>query len=884
MVGALIGRERELAELRVRATEHRLISVVGPGGVGKTALARAAAPELAPGFPMGVRVVDLTRVTGAAAVAAALAAQLGFDSWDALLGSPVDLPALLVLDNCEHVLDAAAAAVIQLLGSCPQLTVVTTSRAPLEVPGESIVALAPLPVPPAGAAADESAASPAVAMFLARARDAGVGVDAADPDGDLAAVADLCRRVDGLPLAIEIAAARARTMSVGELVERLAAPDGVNVLDRPRFRGDPRHRSVSDTIRWSYDLLPTDRAALLDALSVYVGPFTADGARAVAGAGDPDRALDDLVAASLVAVDTSEATTSYRLLDTVRSFARARLDERDAVAATHDRFVDSVLDRLRTLTSGSAAAWRPAIVRDLMASFDDLAAALQWCVAHDTDRTRAYRLCAPLWGIVHQGRADEIAGLIGLTLERWPDDGSPGGAQASAVLATAEYVTGSPRPGRDRAVAAAARLRRPGPPMVTLYRVLGQVERALGDLAASRAAFLTGAEVAHSLGSPAMAVELEIAAALVLADLGDVDPALVELDDSLARAEAIGSPLSVCWARTALGWVQLRRDPARAAPTIARALAEARECDFPVAVAVGLRSQAYERLLADDTAGAAAAATDLLHDLMQRGALSNGRLLLDATAAVAFRAGVDAWDVVAATARAAPITTVACAQFELVEMPATRARPQPRVDWLALARNVLAEVTDPPEPAHQPMNTPVAAAIRQSGGLAEFTYAGRSASLRVGKGVADLIRVIEADGRDLHCLDLAGAQVQEASTGPVIDAAARSDYERRIRDLQADIDEAEDANDFERAYRCQAELDALVDHLTAALGRGNRVRRAPDSAERARSAVTHRIRTTIRQVERLHPALGRHLSRSVNTGYYCSYRPELPVAWTVSST
>jgi hypothetical protein len=144
------------------------------------------------------------------------------------------------------------------------------------------------------------------------------------------------------------------------------------------------------------------------------------------------------------------------------------------------------------------------------------------------------------------------------------------------------------------------------------------------------------------------------------------------------------------------------------------------------------------------------------------------------------------------------------------------------------------------------------------------------------------MRLLEAGGREVSSLDLVAAGVEEHSTGDVIDATARRQYEQRIRDLQGEIDDAEANSDYERAYRHQVELDALIEHLTAAVGRGNRTRRGADTAERARSAVTHRVRTTIRQIERLHPSLGRHLDRSIRTGVFCSYQPERATVWSVT--
>ena len=437
-VGSLVGRDRELDELASRLRTSRLVTVVGPGGVGKTVLARAVALRVAPMFSMGVRYVDLTRVEEEASVPGALAAQLGFDSFDALLSSPADRPVLLVVDNCEHLLDAAARWLVQILGACQQPTVLATSRSPLELPGESVLPLAPLAVPAPGGD-DESC--PSVQLFFERSGQAGAVVGPTD----VPAVVELCRRVDGLPLAIEIAAARARTMSIPEIVRRLDA--SVDVLDRPRFRGDPRHRSVAATIRWSYDLLTPAAAGLFEELAVFAGPFSGSAARSVATVDAPsdfDALLDELTFASLVTVDTSGPQTLYRLLETVRHFALDRLRHRGALESTYDRFADHVVASVREIVRRGTDSWQPGVIRDLVAIFDYLAEALRWCTAHDSEPRRAYALCGTVWGIVNLGRADELADLARRTLTRWPDQGAPASAQCVAVLATAEYVTGHP--------------------------------------------------------------------------------------------------------------------------------------------------------------------------------------------------------------------------------------------------------------------------------------------------------------------------------------------------------------------------------------------------------------------------------------------------------
>jgi tetratricopeptide (TPR) repeat protein len=523
-------------------------------------------------------------------------------------------------------------------------------------------------------------------------------------------------------------------------------------------------------------------------------------------------------------------------------------------------------------------------------AFDDIAEAITHAVAHDQTSRRAYFLCGILWAIVHQYRAGDIVELGRSVMTRWPDDESPLAAQAIASLATAEYVTGHPDRAVSLAEGALARRPEPGPALIVLHRVLGQSTRALGDLERSEATFRAGAAIGHGVGLTAMALELDTAAALVGADRGDLERAMADIEEVVRRAEPIGSAITLSWAKTSLGWLLLRSDPSAALAIIEEALAEAQQIDYPVAVAVGLRSRAYAHLLSGDLPTAVSATSELLDDLLRRGALSNVRILFDVASAVAYRCGHPAWEQLAATTRSLPITTLAAAH-DLVGLPATTAAPWPRLDAIAEVRHIIRELVGlalaapVPAPAPAPAQ-PVRAAtgrawIAQLGDVWEFAFDRHTVAVRSAKGVIDIVRLIEAGGSEMHCLDLAEAGVEQASVGEVIDAKARRTYEQRIRDLQDDINEAEANSDYERSYRQQVELDALIEHLAAALGHGNRARRSTDTAERARSAVAHRVRITISRIGKLHPTLGRHLAHSVNTGIYCSYRPEQPTQWEI---
>ena len=197
----------------------------------------------------------------------------------------------------------------------------------------------------------------------------------------------------------------------------------------------------------------------------------------------------------------------------------------------------------------------------MLRGYDDLAEALRWCNRHDTDPQRAWRLCACMWAVVHQGRADDVVMVGRQTIERWPFDGSSVAGAAVATVATAEYVSGEPERAIALAEATLSGLASPSLAAVTLQRVLGQARRAVGDVQGALAAFTDGAELARTLDMPAMAIELDVAHAQVSADDGHVEEALPALRSSVEESIRIGSVINEAWARSCLGWVLLRVDP-----------------------------------------------------------------------------------------------------------------------------------------------------------------------------------------------------------------------------------------------------------------------------------------------------------------------------------
>jgi len=876
---SLLGRDAELADLVDRLGRHRLVTVVGPGGVGKTTLAREASRHVLDRFPLGTRFVDLARVDDEDAVAGNCAAQLGFASFDALLSSPADQPTLLIVDNCEHVLDAAATAMGRLLACCEMPTVLATSRSPLDLPGETLLALAPLAVP----TADDPAVSQAavVQLFLARARDAGASVRERDID----AVVRLCARLDGLPLAVEIAAARAGTMSVAELLARVE--EGLDVLDRPRFRGPRRHRSVSDLVAWSTDRLSPGSADLLERLAVLNGEFSGDTARRMSAPGTSfDEAFEELLHASLVSVDTTGDSTRFRLLDVVRRFAVARLQARGEFEDRYDRFVTEVVAVARHSPMGDGQEWGAESLRDAVERFDEIAAAIRWCLQRDRDPTRALSLCSFLLVVIEQGRAAEVLSLARRVFDRWPDAlgaRMPGAAEAMATLANAENLAGDPVVGLRLAREALDTVSVPALATVTLRQAIGDCSIALGDPVVAARAYAEAAAMARRLSLVPLALELELGHAQVRADSGEVEAALLAVDAVAAEAAAAGAVLTAVWASAVRAWIGLRTRRGDTATLIEASLAACREASYPNGIAANLRSLAFCRLLSDDLPGALDALESLRGEIVEQRSLANVRMLVDTAAAIAYRAGHRTWEHLAATVDTLPPATLVAARgFALVPLPETTARALSAGGALPVVRSLIADLREQrqPQPAGPSGSEP---RMRRAGDVWEIGFAGRTVTVRSSRGIETIARLVADPGHEIHCLDLMGAGVEQHSIDDVIDAAARRSYESRIRELQVEIDEAEADNDYARGERARAEFDALVDALTTALGHGGRSRRIGATTERARSAVTHRVRSAIRVLHQLHEPLARHLDRSVSTGVYCSYRPEHPTTWVVSS-
>src|SRR5829696_9146287 len=395
---AFVGREAEVRQVvdLLRREEVELLTLTGPGGTGKTRLALQAAAELLEDFADGVFFVPLAPLTASDLVPSAIASALGLRDEgerplpDRLRDFLTDKQLLLLLDNVEHVSDAASL-VADLLAAAPGLEVLATSRAPLRVRAEWEYPVAPLGLPPRQIPPPEQLVQyEAVRLFVARAQ--AVKPDFAVDDGNAAAVAEICRRLDGLPLAIELAAARCNLLSPREIAERLDA--SLATLAAGPRDAPARQQTLRATIDWSYELLSEGDKACFAAFAVFAGGATVAAAETVTGA-ELD-ALDRLVAKSLlVRHPYAHAPTRLAMLETVRAHARERFAasaDRDAVDERHYRYYRALVER----HGSERALWgrdREQHLAQLDSDIDNLHAGLRWAV-HKCDAERALAMVA----------------------------------------------------------------------------------------------------------------------------------------------------------------------------------------------------------------------------------------------------------------------------------------------------------------------------------------------------------------------------------------------------------------------------------------------------------------------------------------------------------
>lgn len=430
---SFVGREPEIARIDDLLGAGRLVTLVGPGGAGKTRLAREATGRWVDRMPDGVWIVELAPVTEAVEIVPTVLGAMGLrdapivdrpghraprDGIERLLDVLRDREAIIVLDNCEHLIGPAAELVETLLGACPRLRVVATSREPLAITGESLAPVPPLDLPAPGATAREAIEHPAIRLFADRAAavQPGFAVDAATVD----AVIEICRRLDGLPLAIELAAARLRSMPIDEIARRL--DDRFRLLTGGSRTALPRHRTLRAVVDWSWELLTEPERRLARRLAVFAGGATAESAAAVCGFDGVDPAdvpdgLAALVERSLLQVVPGTEPPRHRMLETIREYGLEQLDvagEVEQVRATHAAFFAGLAARADPLLRGpDQRAW----YRRLDADRDNVLAALRR-LGDSGDASGALRLVvALLWFWLLSGSREESTAWMGFALD-----------------------------------------------------------------------------------------------------------------------------------------------------------------------------------------------------------------------------------------------------------------------------------------------------------------------------------------------------------------------------------------------------------------------------------------------------------------------------------
>jgi predicted ATPase/transcriptional regulator with XRE-family HTH domain len=702
---SFVGRERELAAVRRLQAGTRLLTLAGPGGCGKTRLALELARELLWAYPHGVRLVELAAIADAAVLPQTVAAAFGLQT----VGLRPPLEAikeflrarylLLILDNCEHLLPACAHLAEALLRDCPTFSVVATSREPLGIAGEAVWRVPPMAVPgmaPHLAAPEPSRPGPAaphqeleqpdsVRLFVERAR-------LQRPDFELTpanapAVAEVCRRLDGLPLAIELAAARVRMLSVEQIAARLG--DRLGLLTGAGRTALPRHQTLRAALDWSHDLLTAPERALLRRLAVFAGGFTLEAAEEVCepaneGTGAPTDILDllaQLVDKSLVIAEEHEGAMRYHMLETVRQYAYGKLDEVGEAATVRERHLDWCL----SLVQAGEAAYRgpdePAWLDRLEQEDDNIRAALGWSVRRAP--AAALRLAGSLarfWEMrshVHEGRR-------WLALALAAGEGAPAGARATALdgeglLAElqGDYAVARDRYERsllvhhqlgddqrlawtqgslgrcafrqgeyDRAralfeasLALHQRLgHRPG--IASVQGALGLLALRQGDLAAAGVLIESRLAISRELGNKdSIADALDDLASLAL-EQGEDERYAALLEESRDLARELGNRSGIALALAGLGmaaWV--RRENDRASVLLRESLTIYREVGDPRGIARVLGGQSIVALYAGDDARAQALSRDCLGLYREVGDLWAIGRYLPVLAAATFRLG-----------------------------------------------------------------------------------------------------------------------------------------------------------------------------------------------------------------------------------------------------
>jgi len=903
----IIGRDKELGALLQLLEVGPLVTITGTGGVGKSCLAMEAAAVWAQRTQGAMHVTDLSEQTQGELVPAAVSAALGLPSLDELDKHPIG-PALLVLDNCEHLRAAVASVATTVVDSCPDVRVVATGREALGAVVERLLLLEPLAILP-GTSLEAALQSPAVELFLSRVRDQGIDLPLEEKDAEV--LLSLCRRLDGLPLAIELAASRIRSMTAEDILGGL--DDRLRMLARRKSQSPERHNALRTTIDWSYEMIEPTEVRVFERVGVFPGEFDKEAARFACADLDLDAhtlldTLDSLVDRSLLVPRPLAGVMRYALLESLREYAAEKLAERGELLDTRERFVGYMVARCQDLLETAMRAWPAKMSASLTADFANLRGAIHWCLEADASPDRAYSLASALAVVAQEGHSAEIAELGKQILQRWPDRSHEFWSHVNAAVATGHLVGGKLDEARAAAMGGLEGEDQEAGRMgaIACLRVLAIADLYSGELDSSCRRVDEALEIAAEQFLPQRCELLSQKARIV--GLGKSPSEGIPItEENRALAERLDSPHMLCLNDLVAGWLHLFTLPALARSYLERSLEVARQAHQLSVVSnsvVGLAViTAFDgnRARASELFGEALDYLEQNRDLPQiLGAVRWIALWLaqwgrrgGATrlfAAVEAHPGAPA---ITPPERAFFGAVQSSLQEEIDDLDVARAEA---AGWdvrntLRFARRELrallhtaeteANGASPSRDRAQREPSPQDAGVfRHEGELWTLSYEGKTVHVRHLKGLSDIAFLLARPEHEVHCLDLAGRPAEQ-SAAPVLDARARREYEQRIQGLQEELAEAEAHNDFGRAEKAGAELDALTEQLAAAFGLGGRERALGSSAERARSTVGWRIRSALKRIENAHPRLGKHLRTSVQTGTYLTYSPPSPLEWTL---
>ncbi len=423
-ISSFVGRAHELSTLQDLISRHRVITIVGPGGIGKTRLALQLAAEIIDDFIDGAWIAELASVTDASLIAQTVASalkirEIGKETIDATLARYLqEKRLLLIFDNCEQILSATANLVKVLSAQCPHASIVITSREPLHIVGENVFRVAALGEAPDGADLKTLLEFDSTRLFLERAQ--AVAPDARLEAGDATVISEICKRLEGIPLAIELAAARVRTIAPRDLKERLSKQ--LPVLVSRDATQDERHRTLKGTIDWSYRLLTENEQHFFNQLAVFSDSFTLDACEAVVRNGADIPALDaleSLVDKSFVMLRRMAGATRFHILDVVEEYAAERLGRDDDLARRHFEYYHRLIAARETarISAEEQIAWFDAVAMEI----GNARAALAWAIENDIEGAAAF-LCdiCPYWQI--RGHIAEGRGWFDRYLKKAPPE------------------------------------------------------------------------------------------------------------------------------------------------------------------------------------------------------------------------------------------------------------------------------------------------------------------------------------------------------------------------------------------------------------------------------------------------------------------------------